>query len=43
MVISFFLVFPGEAYYLVRYALAFGEGNGFKEHSNFAHSELLKT
>ena len=43
MVISFFLVFAGVAYYLVGYAFAFGEGNGFIGHSNFAHSELPDT
>ena len=41
MVISFFSVFTGVAYYLVGYAFAFGEGKGFIEHSNFADSYLL--
>ena len=43
MVISFFSVLAGVVYFLVGYAFAFGEGNGFIEHSYFARSELMKT
>ena len=38
MVISVFSVFAEVANYLVGYSFAYGEGNGFIGHSNFAHS-----